>query len=820
MVDPRDDELRSLRRTLRDVVALTVLPSVWTGYDTAHIATQLVEVVGRTLDAAAVYVRASGVERLWLAPDSDERAGDVVRGLADEAIRAEVRLVGDLHILANALAAHGSDRIIVAARRPEFPNENDRLILRVAANQASTWIHRKEAEAALAAESAFRRGIENSMLAGVAVVDMDGRQTYINRAFAEMVGWEESELVGATAPFVYWAPEDFGRINAALQSVISGHLPRSGFEVRFRRRNEERFDALLLISPLEANGTTAGFLACVYDVTERRAEQRATSFLAEASEHLSRSLDYEETLQTVCNIAVPQLADWCFIDFIETGGAFERIVVAHSDPAHASVAQRMKRRYAGNAAAAGISSPLFAGRTVLKNDVNEDFLRSVARDDEHLEMLVGLHMRCFVAVPITSRGTMFGVISFIGAETKPRFDERDVALFEELARRAAVAVDNSRLYSQAQEANRAKDEFLANLSHELRTPMTAIVGWSHLLQITELDAADMRVGIDTIRQSAQAQSKMIDDLLDVSRVVSGKLHLNVATVDVAAIAEEAAATLRPAAAAKRQDLNVDIRVAPALVAGDSARLQQVFWNLLSNAVKFSPAGGAIDMTVDRAGESIVVAVRDTGEGIAAEFLPAVFERFRQVSKRTQSRSGLGIGLAIAKELVEMHGGTIKAESPGERRGATFTVVLPAAGKDARLGERKPDREHLRLRGVHVLLAEDDEMTRTLLTTLLRSYGGEVTAARSAAEALAVAAKIHPHVIISDIAMPIDDGIMLLTNLRANGFPDIPSIAVTAYADDANRQRVLAAGFDAFVSKPIDPETFAATVERVIAAVRR
>jgi CheY-like chemotaxis protein len=389
-----------------------------------------------------------------------------------------------------------------------------------------------------------------------------------------------------------------------------------------------------------------------------------------------------------------------------------------------------------------------------------------------------------------------------------------VALFEELGRRAAAAVDNARLFVEAQEASRGKDEFLSNVSHELRTPMTAILGWAHLLHATDLDPADVRLGISTIRQSAQSQAKLIDDLLDVSRIISGKLHLNMSPTNVADVAAQAAATFQPAAGAKRQEVTVAIRDVAAVVVGDGARLQQVFWNLLANAVKFTPPGGSISMIVERRDDDVVVRVSDTGEGIAAEYLPRVFDRFRQLSKETHT--GLGIGLAIARELVEMHGGTIRAESDGEDRGATFIVTLPAAPSGVQAGATDREREHLRLTGVRVLVVEDDETTRTLMVTMLRSFGAEVFASRSAREALSVVHSFAPEIVVTDIAMPGDDGVSLLHKLR-DANVTAPVVAVTGYADSTSRQRVLDAGFEAFVSKPIDPSEFAGVLEHALRA---
>jgi signal transduction histidine kinase/ActR/RegA family two-component response regulator len=383
---------------------------------------------------------------------------------------------------------------------------------------------------------------------------------------------------------------------------------------------------------------------------------------------------------------------------------------------------------------------------------------------------------------------------------------------------AALAVDNARLYANAQEANRAKDEFLANLSHELRTPMTAILGWAHLLQIADLDPEQVKLGLQTIRQSGEAQAKLIDDLLDVSRIVTGKLHLNPTAVRLADIARGAIAAIRPAADAKRHQLEVDIRAGEATVLGDASRLQQVFWNLLSNAVKFTPPGGIVRIRLAYGDdENVVLTVEDTGEGIPSEFLPLVFERFRQSATAARGRTGLGLGLAIAKELVEMHGGSIAASSGGLGGGSTFSVTLPRHTEHRHPPEqlRHEERPHEKLRALRVLLVEDDQTTRTLLTTLLGSFGAEVTAASGASDAEAALLTFEPEILITDIEMPESDGVSLLHRLRAIKSATLPAIAVSGYADEASRERVLAAGFNGFVAKPLDPTVLADEIVRAL-----
>jgi PAS domain S-box-containing protein len=824
---PPAEDLGQLRRTLRDVVALTMLPTVWAGYEPSQICADLVDVITRMVGADGVYLTspANGCgEILRLGREGDHETERALRAAAAEAAVGNVQTVtgsGEpaLRLLTSALSFQTSDRLIVAARRADFPNEMERLILRVAANQASTWLDWKRAEAAVVAEASFRRAIESSMLAGVAVVDGSGRQTYVNRAFATMTGWSEEELVGRAPPFAYWAPEDGENIEAAFAEVIAGRLNPAGYELRFRRRDERRFDVHVLISPFQQPGGSPGFLASVNDITERKSAERTARFLAEAGEILSRSLDFEETLRALSALVVPHFADWCFIDLVDPDGAFRRVAVAHPPrPEHESVAHRLQRAYAPRSDVHGVSQTFARGATSVMNDVSDDVLIAVSRDDDHRDALLSMGIRCFVSVPMTSRGTTFGVITFLGTDIRARFEPGDVALAEEVARRASLAIDNARLYSNAQDANRAKDEFLANLSHELRTPMTAILGWTHLLQLGDLDPEQVTLGLQTIRQSGEAQAKLIEDLLDVSRIVTGKLHLNPTAVRLSDIARGAIAAIRPAADAKRHRMDVDIRAGDAMVLGDAARLQQVFWNLLSNAVKFTPPGGVVRVRLANRAENVVLTVEDTGEGIPPELLPLVFERFRQAATTARGRTGLGLGLAIAKELVEMHGGSISASSGGNGAGSTFSVTLPRLAENRQPSERLKgaERPHEKLQSLRVLLVEDDQTTRTLLAAILDNFGASVTATSCAGDAEAALATFEPEILITDIEMPGNDGIALLHRLRAIKSATFPAIAVSGHADDANRDRVLAAGFNGFVAKPLDPILLAAEIVRALA----
>lgn len=815
------DGVQDLRRSLRDLIALTMLPTVWARYEARQICTDLVDVVARMIDADGVYLAspANGCpDLLRLRNEADHEAARLLREAGNGSERAATDAGQPaLQMLSSPLSFQGGGRFVVGARRPDFPNEMERLILRVAVNQAATWLEWKRAEAAAASEAAFRRAIESSMLAGVAVVDMEGRQTYVNRAFAAMVGWEEAELIGRTPPFPYWPPEEEENIAAALGKVLAGKPDPAGYELRFRRRDERRFDALVLISPFEQPGATPGFLASVYDITERKNAERAAQFLAEAGAIFNRSLDYEETLRAISTLVVPRFTDWCFVDLVEADGGFRRIAVAHpGGPEDEELAARLRSSYASKNVVYGASDTVARGTTYTLNDVPEELLKAVGRDDDHRNVLLAMGIRCFVSVPMTSQGRTFGVITFLGTGHRSGFEPHDVALAEELARRAALAVDNARLYRSAQEANRAKDEFLANLSHELRTPMTAILGWAHLLQLGDLEPDQVDLGLRTIRQSGEAQAKLIDDLLDVSRIVTGKLHLSPVPVDLTATLQNAVAAIRPAAEAKKQRLEIQLSGGPVTVLGDASRLQQVFWNLLSNAVKFTPAGGVVRLIAAESGPDVAVTVQDSGEGIAAEFLPLVFERFRQAATPQRGRTGLGLGLAIAKELIELHGGSITASSAGFGRGATFTVSLPQLSGD-RVAPARAERSsprHDRLRAVRVLLVEDDSSTRTLLATILSSFGADVADAASAVDAEAALLSFDPQVLVTDIEMPGNDGIVLLQTLRSR-HSTLPAIAVSGHADDGSRARVAAAGFNGFIAKPLDPMLLADEIMRAL-----
>uniref|UniRef100_B8HJX7 Circadian input-output histidine kinase CikA n=1 Tax=Cyanothece sp. (strain PCC 7425 / ATCC 29141) TaxID=395961 RepID=B8HJX7_CYAP4 len=436
-------------------------------------------------------------------------------------------------------------------------------------------------------------------------------------------------------------------------------------------------------------------------------------------------------------------------------------------------------------------------------------------------------LRGWLAAPLVGRdGHNLGLIQ-LSDKYEGEFSEADETILVQLAQMAAVAIENTRLYQAEQEAraaaertNRIKDEFLAILSHELRSPLNPILGWSQLLQNRPFDAATTQQALTTIERNARLQIQLIDDLLDVARILRGKLNMETSPVDLVAVIEAAIDTVKTAALAKSIHLELDLaQIGP--VCGDATRLQQIVWNLLSNAIKFTPQGGRVEVRLGEvegeAGTDQTVpsphfaklTVTDTGKGISPDFLPHIFESFRQEdASTTRKYGGLGLGLAIVRSLVEAHGGTIWADSAGEGQGATFTVCFPLlTPTPAQELPSPPPEQELNLRGIRILAVDDEADTRALLAAMLTQYGAEVITVGSAATALATLPSFAADVLISDIGMPEMDGIALLQQIRAlppEQGGQIPAIALTAYAGESNQQQSLQAGFQCHLDKPIEP----------------
>ena len=558
--------------------------------------------------------------------------------------------------------------------------------------------------------------------------------------------------------------------------------------------------------------------------------RRQAAFLADATAILSRSLDYEQTLAALARLAVPEIADWCAIDIVDDAGALRRLAVAHVDPAKVEYPRLLEERYPSDPnAPGGIHDVIRTGKPAMMETIPADFLAASARDGEHRRILTELALTSYMSVPIASTSGTLGAMTFVFAESGRHYTNHDVTFAQEVAARAALAIENAHAYRRAHEANRLKDEFLATLSHELRTPLNAILGYAQMLEMGVLRAERQSKAIFVLARNADALKQIIDDVLDVSRIISGKLRLNVAPLALGDILRNAAATMQPAADAKGVSLEVTLDPDAAPVTGDADRLRQVVWNLLSNAVKFTARGGHVQIRLQRADSSVQIVVKDDGQGIDPAFLPYVFERFRQADSRfSREHGGLGLGLAIVRELVELHGGIVEASSDGLGRGATFTVRLPPRTVPAEapaeeevdsLGTGEaPQTLPARLKGARVLAVDDEEDALGLLRVILESAGAEVTTAGSGQRALDLLQHAAYDAVIADIGMPWMDGLELIRSVRQTLPPpanQVPAAALTAYARAEDRLSALASGFQMHIAKPVNPSELVTAIASLL-----
>ena len=584
--------------------------------------------------------------------------------------------------------------------------------------------------------------------------DAHGRIVLMNGVAESLVGWSEAEAIGHPLHEVFHIINEHTRreVESPVARVLEtgGIVGLANHTVLIARDGRELpiDDSGAPIRP--PGGDIEGVVLVFRDVSERKREEARRAFLADASQRpRGVAPEYEETVSRVADLAVPRLADWCAVDLVVDDRAPpKRLAVAHVDPSKIALAKELDERYPPRPnAPTGVPNVLRTGRSELYAEIPDELLVAGCEDDEHLRIARALALRSAMIVPLDVRGRIIGALTFVYAESGRRYNQADLASAEELARRCAHAIDNAKLYLSEQQArrnadvaNRAKDEFLAVVSHELRTPLNAIMGWARMLSASDFDERRRQKAIRTIERNAIAMAQLIEDLLDMSRVTSGKLRLETQQVDVARVIEAAVESVRPSAAARRVEFASSIQPELPVIAGDATRLQQVIWNLLSNAVKFSSEGGRVDVAARMVGSEVEVQVADRGRGISPSFLPKVFEAFRQEdASSSRSHGGLGLGLAITKQIVELHRGRVTAASEGEGHGATFTVTLPASapgelaagsqGTRWRSAEEGAFERPLQLRGLRVLVVEDDDDARTLVTTILTDCGCDVRVRR-------------------------------------------------------------------------------------------
>jgi PAS domain S-box-containing protein len=660
----------------------------------------------------------------------------------------------------------------------------------------------------------------------------EGRYLDVNEATLRITGYTSAEMIGHTAGELdIWADDESrNRLVAMLKE--QGEV--RDLEVGLRSKNGEVRTVLMAAELTDFDGRSC-ILTASSDISERKRAEDDQRFLAEASSILATSLDYETTLASLARLTIPRLATYCAIDLVDEDKKLRQVAVAHKDLDKEGLVRELRRRNPyDDSLPHGVVKVLRTGKSEISPEITDSLITSYSTSDEYLEIIRELNPKSYMLVPLVARGRTLGVITFVADETGTRYDARSLELAEDLARRAALAIDNARLYGEVQRANRAKDEFLATVSHELRTPLNAILGWSHILRSNKLDEAATAKAYVIIERNARAQAQLIEDTLDISRIITGKLRLDMRPIDLDSVVGAAVEAMRPAADVKQISIETKIGPETCVVSGDANRLQQVVWNLLSNAIKFTPNNGRVEVRLDRFGANARLTVSDTGQGISQAFLPYVFDRFRQAdSSTTRKHSGLGLGLAIVRHLVTLHGGGVRAESNGEGRGATFAITLPLVGlqhaegkieveQDRKAGAsvarsqeaETADPRAAMLEGLRVVIVDDQPDTLDMLRAALAAWGASVSCADTARQALQMIIESRPHVLVSDLGLPDEDGYELIRKVRElepelGGL--VPAIALTAYARAEDRRQSLEAGFQIHMTKPVEPVELAVVI---------
>ncbi|AKV00713.1 two-component hybrid sensor and regulator [Labilithrix luteola] len=670
----------------------------------------------------------------------------------------------------------------------------------------------------------------------VVTTDIQGRVTLMNPVAERLTGWDEGRSMGLPLEEIFNVVDR--RTRAIVESPVERVLTKGSVvaqaddTVLINAETGHETPVDHTAAPLrDENGSIEGVVLVFRDASLKKEEERRRMFLGEVSSTLTASLDTRTILDRVTRVLVPELADWAIVDVLNA--ANDRLEVVASRAAtdeKARALSEIRRRFMhGLEDTTGPANVVKTGKLEFYPDISDEAIDGFAKNNDHARLLKILGVHSVINVPLKTHGTTFGALSLGHDGSGRRFSQEEADFVAEVANRIAIAVDNARLFAAEQQAresadlaNRSKDEFLATVSHELRTPLSAILGWSRLLTSHDVAHDKQARAIETIERNAVAMAQLIEDLLDISRIISGKMRLDAKPIDLRKAIEAAIESVRPTADGRKVEIDATLGDSEIRVQGDAARLQQVVWNLLSNAVKFTPPSGRVSIALHKEAGTAVIDVKDTGRGIAPSFLPQVFDPFRQADGTiTRKHGGLGLGLAIVRRLVDMHGGVVEANSEGLGRGATFTVRLPRTASS--IGDRVSNRSRMppsaserppALDGLRVLVVDDDEDMRMLLSTVLEECGAKVTRAGSANEAMAAIQRSTPDVLISDVGMPGEDGYELITKVRKlppGRGGDVPAAALTAYARVEDRKRALDAGFMTHVPKPVEPDELVSVV---------
>jgi PAS domain S-box-containing protein len=727
--------------------------------------------------------------------------------------------------VAGRLAACGV--LVTLWRRVNGPNTDDLRALELIAGQVGTTLQHDRLLAAAEDQRARLELILEGMPDSVWILDADGTLARTNPAGERLLelrrGVPLPMLKELSARFDSTGDEPETGDSLGLRRALAGQIVANATAMIRQPWARREVWVHSSAAPLRnASGAIVGAVGVSKDVTDRRRADEAIRLLAYASAELSSTLDYRRSLASVARSAVTlRLADWCIVDLCEPDGSIVRLTVAHRDADNLDLARDLQRHPPRGTSS--VFADVFGdGKVRAYARLREAQVKLLAQDPSQARVLESLRPRSLLLVPIVARGRSFGVMQLLRTTSWRAFLHDDAAVAQDLAQRAGMAIDNARLFDEARAADQRKDEFIGVLSHELRTPLTSVMVWAGILRQAS-DPERIRHAAEVIERNIAIQTALINDLLDLTSISRGKVQLDRADEDLRDILQVAVDIVRDAAASRTVRLVYEPPSAPVPVHVDAKRLQQVFWNILNNAIKFTGADGEITIRVSADREGAVVRIRDSGEGISPDFLPHVFDMFRQHGRAVQrGRAGLGIGLALAKQLVELHGGRIEARSDGKGTGSEFLVSL--GGHDGRAVRNALDArpEAPALAGVSVLVIEDVQDLGLGATALLEARGARVIEARNAEEALRLLEHEGVDAVLCDLWMPVMDGFTFIRQVRAHErWEHLPVIAVAALTGPRDVSRIDASGFNGFVRKPFEDAALIAvlrqTLDRAVAA---
>jgi PAS domain S-box-containing protein len=646
----------------------------------------------------------------------------------------------------------------------------------------------------------------------------DGTIDYLNRRWTEFTGLPQTVGNDAWGPFLH--PDEAQQASARWAASLQSGTP---FEMEMRlldrRQQAYRWHLIRTVPIHDEAGRVIRWFGTGTDIHEQKKAEESARYLADASAALAVVVDYESTLQKVANLAVPYFADWSAVDLVSKDGGLRRLAVAHQDAGKIALVQELMREYPPDPQApVGALAVFRTGKPEIVPEITDELLVRGAKDERHLHLIRSLGLKSYICVPLVVSGQTLGVLTFVTAESGRRYTEVDLVLAMDLANRAAVAIENTHLYQALREADRRKDEFLATLAHELRNPLAPIRNSLQILKMPRVDAAMVERSREMMDRQVQHLVRLVDDLLDVSRVMRGKIELRRERVEFATVIARAVETVQPLMSALSHQLSVRLPPESLPINGDPVRLTQVVGNLLTNAAKYTEPSGCIELTVEREGDMAVLRVRDNGIGIAPDMLPRIFDLFVQADHATtKSQGGLGIGLTLVKNLVELHNGIVEAHSTRLGKGSEFVVRLPILAQELEPGhglELGPQVDELPPpSGYRLLVVDDNQDAANSLAALLKLQGHDVRVAYSGVAALEIAKTYAPDAVFLDIGMPGMDGYEVARRLRhLPGQKKVALAALTGWGQPQDRRRSQEAGFDRHLVKPVEPKA----LEKILA----